>query len=390
MKAGIITFQLAWNCGAVIQCYALQKYLESKGLEVEIINYRPKYKKYRYTKYGNPFYNAYKEWSSGAALPNNLVRCSKKFVRTLLDYKPNSEHIRLLEGFQKFSEEYLKLSKIYESVEELQNDPPKCDIYISGSDQLWNPGLTNNQLDDAYFLNFGGEHIKRITYAISACELDLNKYGNQIKNLCSRMDYISLRETTFVNELENLVHKKISICPDPSFLIDVDNYRKIANKLNEPLKDYIVVYALEDKSGNKGIISAVQKLKEYYKKDVLVISGSHKWPFPVKQIHGITPEEFLYYINNAFCVINNSFHATVFSILFNKQFVTLGFKNRSTRMLELLECLKLDERFCDESQDIVNVMNQKIDYDKVNDRIQLLSAKGYEYLDEAVFKAQKL
>lgn len=65
LKIGIITFQLAWNCGAVLQCYALQEYLNSLGHEAIVINYRPQYKEYRYQKYGNPFVNAAKELQTG-------------------------------------------------------------------------------------------------------------------------------------------------------------------------------------------------------------------------------------------------------------------------------------------------------------------------------------
>ena len=88
-----------------------------------------------------------------------------------------------------------------------------------------------------------------------------------------------------------------------------------------------------------------------------MITGPRNWPFPVTQIRGICPEEFLYYINNAFCVVNNSFHATVFSILFEKQFVTMGFRNRSARMLELLNNVGLQNRYYDNTKDIIEIIS---------------------------------
>ena len=222
MKVGIITFQLAWNCGAVLQCYALQEYLRKLGNEVVVINYRPAYKEYRYKKYGNPFVNAYKELQT-----SGTKSAAKKFARTVLNYRADSEHIRQWNGFKEFCEKYLNLTREYTNIDELRADPPPCELYISGSDQLWNPKLTNGRLDEVYFLNFGNENVRRITYAISACELNLNKYGSQLKELCCGLDALSLRETEGKEKLEFLLGKEISICPDPTFLLDTDVFKRI-------------------------------------------------------------------------------------------------------------------------------------------------------------------
>lgn len=380
MKIGIITFQLAWNCGAVLQCYALQEYLKSLGHEVAVINYRPLYKKYRYTKYGNPFVNASKEFRT-----NGAKRAAKRFVRTILDYRQGSEHLRQWTGFTSFCGQYLNLTREYLSVDELRADPPVCDLYISGSDQLWNPKLTNGQLDRAYFLDFGDYSTRRITYAISACELNLDRYGSELQSLCNGIDALSLREPDGKDKLEQLLGKSIGICPDPTFLVNPSMFRNVIMDRKKNDQEYIIVYALADNaSGEDGLISQVWKLREYYHKEVLVISGPHRWPFAVKQIRGICPEEFLDYIAHAFCVVNNSFHATVFSILFQKQFVTMGFQNRNTRMQALLKNLGLQNRFCDAKQDVVTVMEQKIEYKLLEDKIKHLQSEGTAFLGNQI------
>lgn len=380
MKIGIITFQLAWNCGAVLQCYALQEYLNSLGHEAIVINYRPQYKEYRYQKYGNPFVNAAKELQTGGP-----KRAAKKFVRTILNYREGSEYLRQWNGFKYFCEKYLSLTKEYDSVEALRSDPPDCDLYISGSDQLWNPKLTNGKLDEAYFLNFGNENVRRITYAISACELNIDQYGCQLKELCRRLDVLSLREAEGKDKLEILTEKEINICPDPTFLVNTDVFKRIIADKQKPDKDYIVVYVLEDSSGDSSrLFLQVGKLKEHYQKEVLVITGPRNWPYPVTQIRGICPEEFLYYINNAFCVVSNSFHATVFSVLFQKQFVTMGFRNRSTRMLELLNNVGLQNRYYDDTKDIIAIMEEKIEYSKIEKKIEVLRNQGTRYLETAL------
>lgn len=380
VKIGIITFQLAWNCGAVLQCYALQEYLQSLGHEAIVINYCPQYKEYRYKKYGNPFVNAIKELQTGGP-----KRATKKFVRTILNYREGSEYLRQWNGFKVFCEKYLNLTRKYDSIEALRIDPPDCDLYISGSDQLWNPKLTNGQLDEVYFLDFGNENVRRITYAISVCELNMDQYGCRLKELCHRLDAVSLREVEGKEKLEILIKREVSICPDPTFLVNTDVFKRIIADKQKPNKDYIVVYALEDSSGDSSqLFSQVGKLKERYQKEVLVITGPRNWPFSVTQIRGICPEEFLYYINNAFCVVNNSFHATVFSILFKKQFVTMGFRNRSARMLELLNNVGLQNRYYDNTKDIIEIMEEKIEYYKIERKIEVLRDQGTSYLKAAI------
>lgn len=378
MKIGIITFQLAWNCGAVLQCYALQEYLRTLGHEVVVINYRPKYKEYRYRKYGNPFVNASKELQNAG--PKRAIKC---FARTILNYRAGSEHLHQWNGFKEFCEKYLNLTRKYDSIDALRTDPPACDLYISGSDQLWNPKLTNGQLDEAYFLNFGNENVRRITYAISTCELNLEQYGRQMKALCGKIDALSLRESEGKDKLQTLLGKHISICPDPTFLVNTDVFRRLFADKQKPERDYIVVYALEDGSGDSShLFSQVRKLKERYGKEILVISGPRKWPYQVTQIRGICPEEFLYYIHNAFCIVNNSFHATVFSILFQKQFVTMGFQNRSVRMMRLLENTGLQNRFCGDKGDVCMIMEEKIEYKDVINRIKGLRQTGISYIEK--------
>lgn len=385
MKVGIITFQLAWNCGAVLQCFALQEYLKGLGHEVQIINYKPDYKLYKYKKYCNPFLMAQKEVTSEQSFMENSKRFSKRFARTLLNYKSGSEHIRQWKGFGEFCEKYLNLTEEYHNIEELKANPPICDVYISGSDQLWNPKLTNNDLDRAYFLDFGSNQIKKLTYAISACELDYEKYASQMQGLIDNIDYLSLREKEGKTELEQLSKREVSICPDPTFLPNRHVYEKIQVSNVQNVHDYILVYALEDsnKNGNS-FFDKVLYASKTLGKGILVICGPRNWPYPVTQIRGVTPEEFLYYIKNASYIISNSFHATVFSILYHKRFSTLGFKNRNTRMAELLKTLGLSSHMVETAEEIVESLREEINYIEVESRIAEMQTRGTRYLFEAM------
>ena len=303
MKIGIITFQLAWNCGAVLQCYAMQEFIKSKGHDVVVINYRPDYKKYRYVKYCNPFLTAKREIEGTKGFKEAVKRYINKFGRTILNFRSSSEHIRQYNGFQSFCQERLNLTREYSSVEQLMQYPPKCDIYISGSDQLWNPKLTNNELDPAYFLQFGAKTTKRITYAVSACEFNVAKDGESLRVLCAPLDHISLREHEGKEIIEELSGKKIEICPDPTFLPNRDVFDVLQPKNIVGKQDYILVYLLSDATDDTSAFDIVKKIKEITDKEVFVISGPRHWPYEVTQIQGVLPEEFVYYIKNASFVV---------------------------------------------------------------------------------------
>ena len=233
-------------------------------------------------------------------------------------------------------------------------------------------------------MNFGKD-IKKITYAISACELDFGVYGNRIKELCDSLDYISFRERESIGVCEQIIKKKIALCPDPTFLVNVADYEAIFRQQKIELTDYILVYALEDGTDNESLLfKRVRELHNYYNKKIVVISGPHRWPYKVEQIRGLTPSEFLLYIKNAFCVICNSFHATVFSILYEKKFVTYEFKNRNIRMNELLSNIGLLNRTINKEEEIVAVMEQKIDYERVRIKIDDLKKSGHGFLNTAL------
>lgn len=131
MKIALITYHYSNNKGAVMQTYGLCKFLRDKGYDIELIDVRQS------EKTNQPFY----------------VKLVKYFI---VGY-------RMQQDMKKF---YPPLTRRYNSVEELRQDPPKADCYIVGSDQVWNPNISK-ELMWAYFLDFGSKHVKRISYASS-------------------------------------------------------------------------------------------------------------------------------------------------------------------------------------------------------------------------------
>lgn len=393
MKIGIITFQLAWNCGAVLQCAALQKKLELCGHEVCVINYCPKYKEYRYKKYQNPFLVARGAYKSNNHLPTakRIIKAGKSAVRAILNYNPKSGRIKQKEDFTEFCNNYLNLTKKYSSLDELKASPPECDVYISGSDQLWNPNLTNGELDGAYFLDFGDDKIVKASYAVSACELDVQKNKEFLKRLLKNLDYISLRENEMKNELEMVASKEISVCIDPTLLLNAEQYEDMESRKIAEKEPYILVYALDNPGSDEPLFNTVKFLSEQRNLNIKVISGPHKWPYEYDAYQprdGISPQEFLSYIKNAEVVVTNSFHATAFSIIYRKEFFVLTTPGRGARLVELLRKLGLENQIISNRSQIENI-HSEINYFDVKKRLDEYCAYSNDYLSRVIYEVKK-
>ena len=173
MKVGIITCHRAFNYGAVLQTYALQKFLKNHGYEVEVIDYTPQYIRKSYNK-----------------------SILKRIIRPLLrsyDFKKSNQ------VFGSFLNQEVNLTeKRYYSYEELEENPPDCDAYIAGSDQIWNCNIENGK-DDAFFLKFVPNNKIKISYAasISMDEIPQNQ-KNRFKENLKDFNHISVREQTAV------------------------------------------------------------------------------------------------------------------------------------------------------------------------------------------------
>lgn len=346
MNIGIITFHFVYNQGAVLQCFALKKYLESQGHNVKVINYRPGYHIVRYKSFKNPVQYAMWNWKrhSKKNVLRRTVFTGMSVLRCLYsNLKGKDSKIEQL--FSVFAEEHLNQTKEYRSLRQLRKNPPEMDAYISGSDQLWNPELLDQEFDGAYFLEFGDAHIPRIAYAVSMGKEQKEEYRNELKKHCEGLTAVSLRE--YSEASIEATGRDVHVCVDPTFLINAEDYDKIA-KTNTETEPYIFVYGFETTDEIK---QAVERAKEKYQ--CRIINGSPhrvKLDCETKNIREYAPDAFLSYIKNAVCVITNSFHATVFSIIYKKEFITVSHSTRGIRMNELLGKLGLETRLwgCEE------------------------------------------
>ena len=387
MKIGIINFHYAYNYGAVLQCTALKRKLENMGNEVVVIDYRPSYQQQYYMEYPNPFssamwaYRKFKHQGLGCRLYHMFGR----FVRVLLTYREAGKRRKLREGFEPFTESHLNLTKRYRTYRALKKDAPVCDVYICGSDQLWNPSVTWG-LDPAYFLNFGSRNVKRIAYAVSPCsQLNVYEYAQELKRFGRVLNYVSLREAEKQIELEKLFGKNIDICLDPTLFLNEKEYADYETDISDIGTSYILVYAFADDDQNQSIFEVVKEVSHKLKLKVIDVSiDDLAWPYKVERRLGTSPGEFLTYIKKSAYVITNSVHGTVFSIVYHKNFLTVPKNRTSSRMSELLKSLGLSERL------VVSSNRQKIPYDSlidytcVNKSLEKLCAHGQSYLENSL------
>ncbi|KFI49649.1 polysaccharide pyruvyl transferase family protein [Bifidobacterium biavatii] len=367
MKIGTITFHCAYNYGSVLQSFALKTYLERLGNTVSVIDYR------------SPNFDQYKLFH-----PTNL----RHLCSDILFFPRN---IRRKHAFESFQRRHLNLTRRYEgpnAEQELSRDSNEFDAVICGSDQIWNLDCTQG-LDGCYFLRFAPDSVRKIAYAPSLSQAQFQprffdeKTRNELGRLLDRFHAISVREQSTVPVYQQLTDKPIQVAIDPTLLLDASVYRNIESKLPKPVCNagFIFAYTLWP---NKKMIDYVDRLAQ---KEGLTIVYSSKIPIRYRSrainCYGMSPELFLALIDKARYVISNSFHATVFSVLFHKAFLTFG-KDRSTsRMSDLLSRLEIEDHIVRDDYD-GDMVPAGADYAAVDGLLDRMRQDSEQFLKNAL------
>lgn len=340
-KIGVITFHDYDNYGAILQSYALQECIKRFGAEPEIIDYNCKY-------ISNPFQlkrlknNGFFNYIYGAI--GNIC------------YIPRRRKCNLFRKNMRYSEPVNR-----ETVHKLDG---KYDVYIAGSDQIWDYHLTD--FDKTYFLDFVTKG-KKCSYAASIGEhLPAQEYQKEYSDLLNGFDQIFVRENYGAQVVEELIDKKVECTCDPTLLLSGDEWEKVITA-DARKEDYILVYQL---GVNPSFVNFVKRLKKKTGLPVVYIPfplvGALKCKFQLT----IGPDEWLNLFRGAKYVVTDSFHGAVFSLLFHKEFfVRVDGHHVNKRVQELLTRLDITERII--SDDLTDEMlTQKVDYDVVDDKLQ--------------------
>lgn len=366
-KAGIITFHFADNYGAVLQAYALEHTIEKLGIKTEIIDFVPKKLKEPYILFPNTK-NMLVNKGLSYTIRNTLVR--------LFYIKKNILKIR---SFDAFRNTYLNLSeKRFKDTTELFSEKFDYNYCITGSDQVWNPNFFSH-VKGAYFLDFADKKTKKISYAASIAERVDKSFHRDYSNYLATFNHISVREKSAKEFLEDKTDKNIEITLDPTLLLNKEEWNRISSNKKYKFK-YILVY---DLTPDPLIARIANKLAKETGYKILSYSRRNNYVAWYGSFSSYNPTAFLGLFANAEFVITNSFHGTVFSIIYNKPFYTVPHKTRGSRMIDFLNLLDINNRIIRTDEDIKDI-SDIIDYDKVESNLLEQKNKSLAFLKKAL------
>ena len=350
-SCGIITFHEAVNYGAVLQAYALKKVI-SRYCDVHFVRH-----------------------SNSAILNRNSISPGfpksiaglKRFIIKSLTYFPNRKKHNF---FTRFRNQYL-----------LDTPEKYADFYITGSDQVWNDKCTD--FDKAYFLDFTDDKKKNSYSASFGFDSVPEDKIDEYRRLLGGFNNISVREKTGKDIISDLIERDVRVTLDPTLLLSKEEWSELVRQVDSYGK-YLLVYAFEitDK-----MAEFVNKIAEERNLCVLILLPEKSlWKkSPIKNakfVNYVSPEEWVSFFYYADFIVTNSFHGTVFSINFNKQFAVELLPPPSkvnSRLTDVLDMFELNTRYISSSDIRVNV-----DFERCNSIMQAKREESVSYLKSII------
>lgn len=373
-KIGLITFHKSYNCGSVMQAYAMQKALKDNySLMPEFINFSNKDQQELYAVFDKKI---------------SLKNLVKNIIKAPFYFALNDNN----KSYEKYINDVLPLSqKKYTELSELKENELNYDLYLTGSDQVWN--ITIQDSDDAYFLPFVKKHPK-IAYAVSQGAKDILEYTDnpaKYKKMINEFNYLSVREPNGKKWLKNDFDINSEITLDPTLLLDQIDYVDIERPTEEVLEEneYIFVYATKLNSGFEKIIQNIARregLKVVIWQPntwISIFGWSKGYILPKKQ----NPGKYLTLMKNAKYVFTASFHGVVFATQYRKNFWVLknaGMDiNKDDRILSLLYNFELTDRLLQSHEQNKNI-SKVVNYKYFESKILLDREKSFSFLEKAI------
>lgn len=356
MRIGIVTQPLQANYGGILQNYALQSVLKDLGHEPLTIDYGNKITIFRYivsTLRSIVFF----------FVPNKR-RPFAKFCET--------KHITRKSEFNRFIYKYITKTEDTGKYDPKYIKRYKFEAVITGSDQVWRPQY-NEHIEDMYLRFVRQPGVKKIAYAASF-GTEKWEYSARLTQKCkllaSKLDFVSVREASGVGLCRKYLDVDALCVLDPTMLLKALDYESLCEDVPRPALPYIAAYLL-DRSNEIDY-----QLDEMAKRENLDLRI-----FEADSNSTLSVEQWLAVFRDAKYVVTDSFHGTVFSIVFNKPFVCLGNKSRgNARFDSLLKMLGLESRLLEDGESINNVLHEAIDWYNVNFIIDSRRRESVDYL----------
>lgn len=379
MKIDIITLHNINNYGSVLQTFATQEVFKTLGYETEVIDY----------------------WRENTLPEKTAKRILEKSLRLKkIDFIwKNSEVIQKLiiklismrikchqTPMSRFIKENINLTpKRYTSLNQLKKDLPEADIYVTGSDQVWNSSY-NGGIDRAYYLDFAPKDKMKISLAASIGKTNISiDEEESIKPMLEQYQSISVRESSAI-ELLKRIGIDSTLILDPTLLLSGQEWLKLDEKkpiCNEP---YLLIYQLN--SNNKMDEYAERMAQKMHLKLIRFgFNHSDKSKTGYCIMHP-SVQDFINLFSNAQCVLTDSFHATVFSLNLGTDFISILPPRFGTRIESVLKLTKTQNRLLTDYNDF-SIINNNIDKAKVQGILDNKRKEDIEWLKSALAKVKE-
>lgn len=357
----IITFQNANNYGAMLQNYALVELIESLGYSVSTINY-----------YAEKISAVHKKREIISGNKNVL----KKIYHTVWNLSNYPKYLCHYRRFENFRHKYLHLSECVNK-NDLNKLSQRYDLYVCGSDQIWNKSLIDYEDYRAYTLEFVLDKPK-CSFAASSGSISM--FDEKMVEAISQLDIVTVRENSLSVRLsESDISCEVVL--DPTLLLSRTKWLNLIGPMGQRRRKYVFMYFLESQS-SVCIDIAKDISKELGVSVYAPICHNRKTIFDIKSCLADGPIEFINEIKNAEFVVASSFHGVVFSIIFEKEFVTVLHENTGARVKELLTSLNLEERIVYDYADYSQKKDKlkPINYVSLKKKLNLIKEKSMKEL----------
>ncbi len=355
MNIGILSMQKICNYGSFLQAMSLKMQMEARGCNVYFIDILP----------GRQIAEPEKAEASNGILSKFDKYFFKRIENYLLSEKMEKIHIADYE-------KHLETSKALPANK-------RFDLAIIGSDEVFNCTIPSRWGFSTQLFGKIDNADKIVTYAASCGSTTYEKaqsFGitDELKEAMQNLSSISVRDANTSDFVEKIAGIVPEVNVDPVFL---SNYDKYIPKTHRK-KPYLLVYAYPNRICDESEIAAIKAYAKKNNLDILCVGMQQRWCK-----HNITANAFelLSYVKNAACIVTDTFHGTVFSIKYNKQFISLIRESNRNKLGGLLNSFELMSRSVDDPNKLESIMNTDINYKKVNEIISLEQSKAEKYLD---------
>lgn len=358
MRIRILTTFDVYNYGAILQAYALVEYLTQKGHDAKLIDYKPKYLTHKYDY----------RWVNPESIFSKYL--TTRFIYRIVKYLQRQCTIAQKRRFDQFKDTLLKVdTQHYTTYEQLKTNPPKADLYIVGSDQVWNVYYETGR-DPAFYLEFVRNSCKA-SYAASFSYLDItNVQKNAIAKSLKKFKAVSVRERQGLVLLNRMGIDGEWVL-DPVFLLPKRHWVHLMKNIKKPnvaCEKYLLIIDFER---NKHIKTFV---KEYARHKGLKIYSITVTALPLfysdRNFNSVGPLEFLYLLYHCSVFVSNSFHGTAFSIIFGKPvFVFNRHRHKvNSRMESLMQMFGLSDCIICDDEQVGKAYTREFDYERINEK----------------------